>query len=410
MENFGVYQYHHNQGQAALIAVVFFLFLSLALVAAFANTAVQESKILRVNLDAKQSYFLAEAGVEDATWRIIKGKNYTSPIILTLGGVSATTTVTNIGANSKTITASGDVSGESRSISTSLAPGGTSVSFHYGVQVGDGGIMMGNNSSIIGNVYSDGSITGSGSVTGDVVVAGAANKIGAITIGNSSSGTGRAHVFNGTTIHGSSCPNQYCIVDNPAYQSLPIPDAVIQGWIDAAVAGGTINGNYTVSGSKSLGPTKINGNLSVSGGATLTVTGTIWVTGTFETENNTIIKLSSGYGTGSGVIVADGVVDVSNNTTMSGSGQAGSYIMLVGAKNAPASQVMDISNNSVGAIYYANHGRIHFNNNATAKEVTGYGLDFDNNASITYESGLANANFSSGPGAGWQISNWQEVQ
>jgi len=409
MKNFSAYRYNRNQGQAALVTVVFFLFISLALTGAFANTAVQESKISRVNLDAKQSYDLAEAGVEDATWRILKGKNYTSPIVLTLNGFSATTTVTNVGINSKTITARGYVSGGSRSISTSLTPGGTSVSFHYGVQVDDGGITMGNGSSIIGNIYSNGSITGSGSVTGDVVVAGSANKIGAITIGNSSSGTGRANAFNGTTIHGSSCPNQYCIVDNPAHQNLPISDAVIQGWRNEAAAGGTV-ANQNISGSVSIGPKKINGDLNLNNGGILTVTGTLWVTGNFNASNNTTVKLSSSYGTNSGVIVVDNTVDASNNTTLSGSGQAGSYLMVVGAKNAPASEVMDISNNSLGAIYYANHGRIHFNNNATAKEVTGYGLDFDNNASVTYESGLANANFTSGPGAGWQISNWQEVQ
>ena len=108
--------------------------------------------------------------------------------------------------------------------------------------------------------------------------------------------------------------------------------------------------------------------------------------------------------------MTDGTVDVSNNCTFSGSGTAGSYIMITSAKNAPASQVMDISNNSSGAIFYAPHGRIHLNNNAAAKEVTAYGFDLDNGATITYESGLQSVQFSTGPSAGYEIKYWKQVE
>src|SRR3989344_4141444 len=107
--------------------------------------------------------------------------------------------------------------------------------------------------------------------------------------------------------------------------------------------------------------------------------------------------------------ITDGDVSVSNGVTFFGSGQAGSYFMLVSAQNDPNGVVINISNNALGVIYYANNGKIHFSNNATAKEATGYGIELDNNASITYESGLANINFSSGPSGGWDIRSWQEV-
>jgi len=222
-------------------------------------------------------------------------------------------------------------------------------------------------------------------------------------------GVGRAPAFVNVTAGGVACPNANCIVTSDAPQSLPISDGVIQDWRYEAAAGGIINGDYAVSGSQNLGPTKINGNLTMNNNSILTVTGTIWITGGINTGNNATIKLSSGYGTNSGVIVADGIVDLSNNTIISGSGQAGSYLMVIGAKNDPAGQVMDISNNTTAGIYYANHGRIHFNNNAGAKEVTGYGFDFDNNASVTYESGLANVHFTSGPGGSFNILSWKEI-
>jgi len=43
-------------------------------------------------------------------------------------------------------------------------------------------------------------------------------------------------------------------------------------------------------------------------------------------------------------------------------------------------------------------------------EATGYKLKLDNNAVITYESGLINSQFSAGPQGGWEIASWQEVE
>jgi len=37
-------------------------------------------------------------------------------------------------------------------------------------------------------------------------------------------------------------------------------------------------------------------------------------------------------------------------------------------------------------------------------------IDLNNNVIITYDSGLADLNFSSGPSGGWNISSWQEVE
>ncbi|MGH9857824.1 MAG: hypothetical protein ACRD4B_08275, partial [Acidobacteriota bacterium] len=76
----------------------------------------------------------------------------------------------------------------------------------------------------------------------------------------------------------------------------------------------------------------------------------------------------------------------------------------------PGGNVMTISNNSAGVIYYAPRGKLHFSNNATAKEATAYGIELDNQATITYESGLQNTTFSSGPAGGWDITSWQEVE
>jgi hypothetical protein len=71
---------------------------------------------------------------------------------------------------------------------------------------------------------------------------------------------------------------------------------------------------------------------------------------------------------------------------------------------------MDISNNVESILVNAQKGTIRMSNNASAKGVTAHTLYLDNNAVVTYESGLANVNFSSGPGGSWDIISWKEIE
>lgn len=571
-------------GQAALIAVLFMMSIMLSAIFGVVGLSLKEARVAVKNYSSRNSFFAAEAGIDDAVYRLNRGKNLSSSYSISLNGASADIEVTSNAPNERTIISSGDSTGANRSLSANLLTGTENVSFFYGVQVGDGGLEMGNNSIVNGNVYSNGDIKGNNgaSISGDVVVAGgittsptvewatqnsdqnfataSANrdiaqsftatqsgnlnrvsiylgkvgtptgditvriasdsggnpatsglasatitnslvgltpswinvsfsvpanltngnkywiildygsnsssnywnwrkdntdayagntgkyssswsggggwtavggdlafrawiggvntKIENITIGNSTSGTGRANVFISSTIHGSACPNQYCVIDNPAREELPISNGVIQDWRDAAIAGGTCvapicdssgNLNLTNGATLSLGPKVITGDLILSNNAILTVTGTIYVMGGIDLSNGCIVRLAASYGSNSGVILTDGPVDVSNNCAFSGSGTAGSYIMLLSDKDSVSGNAFDISNNALGVIYYASRGWIHFSNNAIANEATGYGIRIDNNATITYESGLANVNFSSGPAGGWDIRSWKEI-
>ncbi|MEK7541884.1 MAG: choice-of-anchor R domain-containing protein [Patescibacteria group bacterium] len=224
-------------------------------------------------------------------------------------------------------------------------------------------------------------------------------------------GTARAPVFTNVSAGGSACPNPSCVVASDPPQPLPISDAVIQGWKDAAAAGGITTGDVTIDGASSaLGPRKITGKLTVTNGATLTVDGAIWVVGDIVFDNNSVIRLNASYGALSGMIISDAKVDVKNNAAFSGSGNPASALMLVAAKNSPSEEIMNVDNNSLGVIYYAPKGRIKFSNNAAAKEATAYGITMDNNATVTYESGLADVRFSSGPSGGYDIIHWKRAQ
>ena len=253
-----------------------------------------------------------------------------------------------------------------------------------------------------------------GDLTFRVWIGGNATKIQDMQIGDASSGNAHANEFVNTTVHGTLCPNQYCTVDNQSQQPLPISDGVITDWKNIAEAGGVQNGDYNLSGSQtvSLGPKKIVGDMILSNQSILTLTGTVWVTGNVYVSNTSRMKLDPGYGSSSGVMVSDGVYTISNETGFEGSGEVGSYIMLLAARDAKTEISIYASNPSVGVVYYAGKSQIQFSNLAQAKEATAWGITMSNNTVVNYESGLANIFFTSGPGGGWSVESgsWREVQ
>ena len=62
------------------------------------------------------------------------------------------------------------------------------------------------------------------------------------------------------------------------------------------------------------------------------------------------------------------------------------------------------------SIVYAGEGEIEIDNSAALKEVTANKLKITNSATVTYESGLANNNFFSGPSGSWTVQSWGETQ
>lgn len=154
---------------------------------------------------------------------------------------------------------------------------------------------------------------------------------------------------------------------------------------------------------------------------TLTITGSVYVRGNVDISGNGAeIKCSPSYGAQSCFIVADGWIHSVNNVTFSGSGEAGSYMMLLttlaGCNGAGGTgcthhdSAIDLHNNATGAIFYATNSQINLHNGVNASELVGYKLVLSNNAVITYEEGLANAQFSGGPGASWKQSQWKEIE
>lgn len=406
-----------KQGQAALIATVLLMVIMISAVFGVSAVALKEAKVAEENKKSKQTFFAAEAGVEDAVYRLKRGKNLTSSFSITLNGATTTTTVTTFGST-KTVKSTGQFLTAFRASSAALS-NSTGVSFHYGVQVGEDGLNLGDGSMIQGNVFSNGDINGKGSaksrITGNAQAAGN-SKIEEVRVNNGAS----AHSFEDCIVDGvasyvssfSNCTasSTQILSQNIAPQDFPITQAQITQWENDAAAGGTLSGlNIGNSSAATTGPKKINGNITMGNGSTLTITGTVWVTGTITFGNNAVVRLDPiNYGSLSGVLIVDGSISVGNGAKLVGTGRNGSYLMLL-SNFGPNDVAIDIGNTASSTIFYAPNGTIHTGNNLTLREATGRGLDIGNGATIIYENGLANVNFTSGPSGGWDIINWGEI-
>jgi hypothetical protein len=414
-----------QKGFVALYLTILVLALVFGIVVSIYLLTLNQQKILRNITRSTQSYYLAEAGIEDALLRLKKKMNFSSPYSFKLGNGTTTVEISDIIGGSRTITSKGNISNTIKKIQVVYAISKQKVSFYYGAQVGAGGLIMGNGSKVLGNVYSNGSVIGAGTIQNSVIVAGNGNRIEGITVGEDATVfTCKNSIINGNLTYVSGGSVQNCQVKGSISirpneippRDLPISQSQIDKWKEESANGGVTTTDISISGTKILGPIQIGTssnpkNLTVQNGATLIVKGTIYVTGNITFSNGSTIKLDSSYGSLSGVIIADGVITVENNVIISGSGQPGSYVLILSTKSDTTNPVIDIRNNSAGsAIYYANSGLIYLKNNMVAREVTGYKIQIENNAEIQYESGLEEANFSSGPGGSWEIVSWREIE
>jgi hypothetical protein len=208
--------------------------------------------------------------------------------------------------------------------------------------------------------------------------------------------------------------------EDPESGTLPISQTQIDEWKSIAAAGGTLNGDYYLGGnnSASLGPRKINGNLNIQNTAVLTMTGTVWVTGNVTLKNSGAIQLAPSYGNKSGVMVVDGIVTIENSFALCGSegfngtscnpSNGKSYLLMLSTNTGdPAIDMKGTA--TINGVLYAANGTLTIQNQGHIKGGTAYRLYLKNNGVITYDTGLINLNFTEGPGGGWEIQSWKEV-
>lgn len=411
-----------NKGAAMLVAVIFFLFISIAVSAGLVAPTVKEFAVAKDSVVSKQSYFLSESGVEDAYYRLNHALPISNSVTLSLGGNTVVTQITNSGYNEKTIISNGDVFNRKRKNEMILSTG-TGIAFNYGIQTGQGGFSI-YNATVVGNVYSDGSILGlhnDSTITGTAISSGPTGLIDNMNIGMVGAGNAQAHTVSDSIVQGTiycqsgSGNNKICNTSLPDPEAVPMPitQEMIDQWkIDAAL-GGTVNGNLTISSPTQLGPKKITGNLTLN--ANVTLTGTVYVMGRIFTANGVHVSLSPSYGATGGIVLTDGYVDLSNNVIFEGSGTSNTFVMLVTTSDCPSAgclgiNALEIANNVGAVILIAQNGTAHINNRVTLNEIVANRIIMDNNAVVEYLSGLANTAFTSGPSGGWSIKTWKEIK
>jgi len=161
-----------QSGFAALLSTMIVMTIVLIVIAGLSLVTLMEQKISANVVHSAQAYYAAESGIEDSLYRLIKGKDYSTTNNLPVGAGNVAVTISE-SAGQKNILAEGQKSDRFRKLQIKLNTGGQDTSFYYGVQVGEGGLIMDNNSRVQGSIYSNGSIQGSqgATITGDAWVA-----------------------------------------------------------------------------------------------------------------------------------------------------------------------------------------------------------------------------------------------
>lgn len=424
-----------NKGQIMVLTALFFLWISVTVILGIATPAVRHITMATAISLSKESYYLAEAGMEDAVFRLITGLPVPANQTFYVNGNPITVTVVDEGVDGKEVTAQGETAGFSRKIQTHVVQGSGS-SFHYGIQAGRGGFILANSATVNGNVHSGGSIIGAGNtISGDVVSSGPTGRIEKIRV------TGNAYAniikdsiieknayyktITGSTVYGTQYPES---PDQP-HVPLPISDEQIAEWENDAEAGGVIDGascsggKYNVDTSMTLGPVKINCNLEIKGNnVILTVAGPIWVVGNIDTQTGPTIRVDPSLDNKSVVVIADNPADRINsskiileqNTKFQNSGNPNSYIFMISQNNSSETggsiDAIDMGQSAGAMVAYAPHGQITLGQSVGVKEATAYKIILTNTANVTYETGLPNALFSSGPSGGYEILSWLEIE
>lgn len=414
--------------------ILLFILIAGSILIMFASSivgyATLNARVERHSVAKVQALSLAEAGVDKAVYELNRNGSYTGET-LTLGNGAFTVSIETIDASNKRITATGYVPNNTDPTAISTVKVNASidtsvVSFGFGLQAGEGGVLLENTSSVRGNIYSNGPVRGANSniVRGDVVSASPSGLIDDIHATSSAyahtitdSRIDRDAYFqsiSGTIVGGTSYPGS----TDQATSTLPISDSLVEEWKAAAEAGGvhTSPCPYTISSSVTIGPLKINCDLTIQGSPIITLNGPIWVHGDINIQNSPTIRIDPSQGGKSIPVIADYPADRLNSSTIimqnspvfQGSGSPGSYVLFISqnnsAENAGSNEALTVKNYTSGAVLvYAGHGEVVLENNVSLKEVAGWKIHAKNSAQIIYETGLGSVLFTSGPGGSWTV-------
>jgi hypothetical protein len=434
------------KGQAALIAIFLMLAISLAAVLGVAGIALKERAAIAGTTKGSRAYFAAEAGVEDIFYRLKKNKQLGSETTITLDGATVVTTMTAIG-NQRQIKANGSY-GDSLRSARAVVSADPGASFAFALQAGSGGLTMGNNAAIIGNVYSEGSINGGNGtvITGWARISGAASTLEDIEV----YGDAYAHTLDDAKVRGDA---YYQVIDpysfnwlnnydggtahpgspDPTTQPFPVTDEQILAWKTIA---STTKKTWCSSPYRPAANEVLSGlyecSISISEtGRTVYFKHPVWIKGELNIgQSVSLLLLDPAAGSTSGVVIAGGnatssasigTISAGNNFHACGSlgynistskcdSSNGSYAIFISTNSGSTPNPIALGQNPVGGVFFAPYGRFHTGNNISVSAMAAKTLSLTQNASVKYDTGLAFLDFPEPVAGGtWNISSWEEI-
>ncbi len=433
------------KGAAMLTFVLFFAFTSSVMMFALNQSIFMDLSDLNQISNSKQAYLSAESAVEDVVYRNVFGTfGVNNSESVTIGGVTAVATTVYDSVADEYLIVGSATKGTSVRKAEAILTISAGSAFNYGLQAGNGGITLSNNSDIYGNVYSNGRVLGAGTATlfGDIISAGPTGRVEDITATGSIFANTIDNIDAGLDAHynvdvGSSnvAGTRFTPAPNQPVASLPISTTTVQEWKDAIEDYGTTiaasdpacsSGTYTIDTSMTIGYLKVECNLDIrktGAGITITVDGPIWVMGNLSFSQGPTINAAASIGRRSVQFIVDNPsnrltssrIEVRNSTNFNGSGDARSYVMLLSMNESSSlgglDKAIDVAQSANGdVLVYSGFGLVDIGNNIDLREVTGYQINVANGSSVTYESGLASLLFTSGPGGGYTLADWRQIE
>lgn len=306
-------------GQAGLIMMVIITIMAVTVVEGVGTVVIRHRQLTTDVLKSFQSYYTAEAGVEDALTRLLD-ENVPDPTStsLSLGGATTTTTVTATG-NDYDIVSSSDNDNRDRKVAVSLTRAdGIIGNFPTAMSATNGSLTSGNSPDIHGNTLVNGDFTVGTNldVTGNMIIMGNA------VMGNSPKIVGDLSIDGTATIGDNLDITGDTIIDgaaNIANSALIVGDMSIDGTAffgqNTDMTGNLIvNGNTTIDRSGAVvGNISVNGNLAIY--RNNTITGNVSATGTITMETGVLI---TGNVSANNNIVGAGTAQINGVVTVAG--------------------------------------------------------------------------------------------
>jgi hypothetical protein len=426
----------YEGGQVMMVTTLFLLAGSMVIVGALMTLVKSQIRVMNELSFSKSTFLFTEGALEDVVYRHRNAMNISLSETLSEGNISVTTVTTPI-VGGKEVLATGNEQGRIRKIKTVLVEG-DGVSFSFGVQTDNGGMVLKNNSSVDGNIYSNGSIIGSGLnlVKGTAISAGPTGYVTEVH----TTGSVYAHEIEDSYIEKNAFYTSIdiaTIVDgtkNPGFpditpSSLPISDTLLDDWeafaetkevmtAECIAAGGHI----VIDADITLGPAKIPCDVTFEKFPEVTIAGVLWITGDVTFTQGPEFRIHTDVGNKSIPIIVDDPSDritssrisINNSGSWIGNGNH-SYIMLLSRNNSAelggSEKAINIKNSSGGdVLVYAGHGEILLQNHSDLTGITAYRVRLQNNTEVVYDTGIASAIFIVNPNKGYVITSWQEVE